>query len=49
MKANKCTNCGELDMRGVVYCDECGQFMLLTEEVEVVDWEKELNTKTEEK
>lgn len=53
MKAYKCPICGFLDIPigefGACHrdCPECESSMFLAEYVEIIDWEKELLTKTE--
>lgn len=47
MKAYKCKECGSIKYG--TYCTTCNQWMINPEIVEIIDWEKELLTKKEEK
>lgn len=50
MKAYKCPKCGKIYHFSVFYCCDCNcLFDDDVEIVEIIDWEKELLTKTEEK
>lgn len=49
MKAYKCPKCGKFNRVGILYCIDCDYMLIDEEEVEIIDWEKELLTKTEEK
>lgn len=48
MKGYKCPKCGELHLFNPMYCLNCDYSMIMSEEIEIVDWEQELLTKVEE-